>query len=175
VVSTIEEMLAEYRRPERTVVVTLDGPAMACLEELRRELAVAQLMDLQAEPGDEPLAPAIAEQIEETEAAAVASARRFHLRGLGARAYRDLIDAHPKDGWRWDPVTFPPALLAATCIDPVVTAAQANLMFTDWTIEAVGTIFAAAVEVCEGPQGADRAATEYALLRLLEQQQTAPA
>lgn len=63
------------------------------------------------------------------------------FRALGAKAYDDLLAEHPptkkdkEDGGVWNGETFPPALIAASSLDPKISADEATEVWTspDWS------------------------------------------
>jgi hypothetical protein len=67
----------------------------------------------------------------------------FRLRALKRSEYRALLDDHPpvKDGADWNADTFPPALISASCIDPVMTVEQAAQAWEEWEAGEMGRLF----------------------------------
>jgi len=63
------------------------------------------------------------------------------FRALGAKAYDDLLAEHPptkkdkEDGGVWNGDTFPPALIAASSMDPKISVEEATEVWTspDWS------------------------------------------
>lgn len=55
------------------------------------------------------------------------------LRAMPRKTYRELLEAHPSetDG-DWNVDTFPPALIAATCVEPKFTVKQAAKLWDEW-------------------------------------------
>jgi hypothetical protein len=55
----------------------------------------------------------------------------FTMRYIGDEAYSNLLAAHPSTDPQeaFDSRTFPPALIAASCIDPVMSAKQVKDLF----------------------------------------------
>src|SRR6058998_33175 len=66
---------------------------------------------------------AIAEQLKAVHAKVREAEEPFKLRYIGDRAYSDLMAAHPSkdENEAFDSVSFPRALVAACCVDPVMT------------------------------------------------------
>lgn len=108
---------------ERTAKVCLDGRIVAEIETLAREHAVAKRDDENL--NRDPVAPGIATQIRELTEQAHDAEVEFVFRAMGRKAWRDLVAGHPptpeqrKAGADFNPATFPPAAMAACCIDPV--------------------------------------------------------
>jgi len=67
----------------------------------------------------------------------------FKLRALKRPEYRALLDSHPpvKDGADWNADTFPPALIAASCVDPAMTPEQALQAWEEWEAGEMGRLF----------------------------------
>lgn len=98
-----------------------------------------------------------------TEAAVRANTTTYVMRSMGRTAYRELLDEHPpreedhaaarKDTGletatsNWNDDTFPPALVLATCVEPVLSAEDVEEMFTSWNHAELLDIVAAAVAV----------------------------
>ena len=79
----------------------------------------------------------------------------FTLRALKRSEYRALLDEHPpsREGADWDADTFPPALLAASAIDPVLTVEQATEMWTEWEAGEMGRLFLSCWQLNEQTAG----------------------
>lgn len=130
--ASIEDILARAKPRERTVMVCIRGDLLGEADRLHDELASvssdwepADLTDVH--PGRE-LAVKLKELREQIKAAEVP----FTLRYIGDKAYSDLMAAHPaKDGENhaFDSDAFPRALIAASCVDPVVTSEQVTQLF----------------------------------------------
>lgn len=70
------------------------------------------------------------------------------FRAIGRKAYDDLIAQHPGgESEPYDPETFPPALIAACCVDPDLSTDEAQYVFDEWTIGEVAALFATAVAI----------------------------
>lgn len=123
----ISDILAGIVPAERTVKVCLRGDLPEQVEEAKKRWLEAVVHDENHNEAST-AAPIVAE-IEALEAEAEAATVAFRLVAVGARAWRALVAAHepaPDEEFIWDPVTFPPAALAATCADPVMTEDQAG-------------------------------------------------
>lgn len=68
-----------------------------------------------------------------------------HIRALPRRQYRQLLEAHPPagDNADWNPDTFPPALIAASAVDPTFTVEQATQLWDEWEAAESGLLFLA--------------------------------
>lgn len=104
----------------------------------------------------------------------------FKLRTVGRTGWEKILDDHPatdeqqaahkqmqiEDGvspllassLRWNTDTFPPALIAASCVEPAMTVQQAQAMWDDpdWDAPALADLFNGALSVND-PQTIRRA------------------
>ncbi len=75
------------------------------------------------------------------------------VRALPRRQYRELVDAHPpregSDDKDWNADTYPPALIAASCVDPSFTLEQAVQAWDEWDTATVGRLFLTAFQLNE--------------------------
>ncbi|MFD6025705.1 hypothetical protein [Streptomyces griseoluteus] len=130
--ASIEDILKKAKPRERTVMVCMRGDLAGEAERLSDELSrVAEdwePSDLTEEhPGRE-----LASKLKAVREEARASEVPFTLRYIGDKAYSDLVAKHPGEeekGQLFHPATFPRALVVAACVDPVMTAAQAEALF----------------------------------------------
>ncbi|MFF4489414.1 hypothetical protein ACFY0F_23445 [Streptomyces sp. NPDC001544] len=147
--ASIEEILAQATPRERTVMVCIRGDLAGEAERLQDELArvssdwePADLTDVH--PGRE-LAVHLKELREQITAAEVP----FKLRYIGDKAYSDLMAAHPAndDNQAFDSETFPRALIAASCVDPVMSEEQVTQLFEKINEGEIKKLFDAAWDV----------------------------
>lgn len=118
------ESIREKRKPTVIKVdVLLDADIEAELVRLRDELLLARRQSTSLD--EVPDAVRLVEEIEAVGKKAEAATVTFTFQGIGRRAWWDLVKQHPptKDQskgrtLRWNDDTFPPAALAASCIDP---------------------------------------------------------
>jgi hypothetical protein len=129
--TSIEDILAEATPRERTVMVCVRGDLLGEADRLQDELnrvssdwEPADLTDVH--PGRE-----LAVKLKELREQVKAAERPFKLRYIGDKAYSDLMAANPAkdDGQAFDSEAFPRALIAASCVDPVMTEAQVARLF----------------------------------------------
>lgn len=108
--------------------ICLDSRVVLEIDRLTEQLAREKTLDEQN--NRTPVAPGIAARIVELREQAKASEHEFVFASLGRRAYSDLIRAHPASDEQqkladaalaWNTDTFPPALLAAACVEPTGT------------------------------------------------------
>lgn len=128
---SIEDILARATPRERTVMVCIRGDLAGEAERLQDELSRVSTdwepEDLTAvHPGRE-LAVKLKDLREQIKAAEVP----FKLRYIGDKAYSDLMAAHPSKeaNEAFDSDTFPKALIAASCVDPVMSEEQVSQLF----------------------------------------------
>ena len=144
----VEALIAGVRRPERTVPICLRGDLLAAWDDLSRQLE-ARAGTPVTSLADAPAGRDIAEHMTALAAQIAASERVVRLRGLSDRALSDLTAQHPPRTGRdemWDPTTFPPALLAACAVDPVMTGEQAGRLLETVTRGDAARLFTAALE-----------------------------
>lgn len=124
---------AVLKKSQRNVVqsvrVPLRGDLLDAVSLLEADLRVAQREDARQDGGlnREPRAPGIARRIEELEAEARTSEVWFRFEGLGRGKLAKLEAQHVptreqretiSEDLMWNPETFPPALMAASCVEP---------------------------------------------------------
>lgn len=129
--SSIEDILAKAKPREKTVMVCIRGDLAGEAERLQDELSRVsedwEPADLsEAHPGR-----AIAEQLKAVHAQVREAEEPFKLRYIGDRAYSDLMAAHPSkdDNEAFDSEAFPRALVAASCVEPVMSEEQVTQLF----------------------------------------------
>ena len=118
---------AEWRRrreeapAEARVPLCADGEGLRLLEEAR----VSRDPDVRA-------------RVPELQERVAAATMHVTLRALPADDYQALKDAHKpsdpeklKKGYEWEEATFAPALLAASIVDPPLTADEAKDLWSD--------------------------------------------
>ncbi|MCD2461978.1 hypothetical protein MBT42_00195 [Streptomyces sp. MBT42] len=128
---SIEDILKRATPRERTVKVCIRGDLAGRVQSLTEELAK---VSKEWEPSDiTEVHPArqIAADLKAARDEAQAAEVPFTVRYIGDRAYSDLLAAHPSDDENelFKLETFTPALIAASCADPVMTLAQTKELF----------------------------------------------
>jgi hypothetical protein len=135
----IEKLLAGAKPRETTVQVYMAGDVMAEIERLERQLADAGQEAWQTDSlaASSPT-KAIAQKIEAARKRLKASETEFRFRALpdwsddpAVKTWSGLLAEHPgkNDQELWNPDTFPRALIAACCLDPVMTPEQVDRLF----------------------------------------------
>ncbi|MEV8638091.1 hypothetical protein AB0395_41210 [Streptosporangium sp. NPDC051023] len=127
---------------------------MAEFEDLERDLAVAKEKPVEAGTlaGDtDPMATAIAQQIQELRARMREHTVVFRFQGLSSKVYSDLVASHPpKDDSKrgdvdWD--TFSVALVATCAVEPKMTVDEAGQLAESLTQAQWDALFTASYEV----------------------------
>ncbi|MFE7609249.1 hypothetical protein [Streptomyces celluloflavus] len=149
---TLASVRSEIRRPTKTVELLLDGELVERVERLEHEHAEALRTDEESNAPDR--APAIAVEIDALREQAEESRQTFTFQALPHRAYRRLLTEHPptveqiaqaKDNGleasAFDPDTFAPVLVAATCTDPTGTPEEWAEMWGELSDGQVATLF----------------------------------
>lgn len=113
------------RNTVKSVRVTLRGDLLDEVERLEAQMGVEREKD--EWENRQPVVPQLARQIRELEDEARESEVEFIFEGMGRGEFAKLQAAHPVTdeltaeygpGLEWNPDTFPPALMAASCISP---------------------------------------------------------
>lgn len=149
----IDDVIGAAHLPEKTIPLTLRGDLQARWEELERRRQTAQDAE-----GDSLAGSGEARELAEEMDAIAAEMREsqvvFLFRGLGTRAYSDLLAAHrvpedkrtdDTDGIDWQ--TWPAALIAASAVDPAMTVEQAEKLCEKITNGQWDELFATAFQV----------------------------
>jgi hypothetical protein len=102
------------------------------------------------------------EHVEKARAEAEADSVLMVFHGISREAFNALVDAHPpseedaKKGRDYDPATFPPALIAATCVDPGFDSPDEVLeVIGDWNMTERESLFTTAMSTCVLSRTAD--------------------
>lgn len=128
---SIDEILAGAVAARRTVLVCFRGDLIEELEQAAAEWDAAVKADQGNAAANGLAGPAALARFRDAVAAADASRVPFTVTDIGG-AWGKLAREHPPtledtlEGWKWDPDLFPPAALAACCLDPVMTVEQAT-------------------------------------------------
>ncbi|MCX4886039.1 hypothetical protein [Streptomyces sp. NBC_00847] len=128
---TIQDILKQARPRERTVNVCIRGDLAGEVERLNEEISKVAEDWEPSDLTDEHPGRALSAQLKAARDEARESEAPFTLRYIGDRAYSDLLAAHPSenDNELFDSVTFGRALIAASCVDPVMTEDEVIELF----------------------------------------------
>lgn len=147
------EIMAAARQREETVSLCLDGTLNAehealsdALEEARRGVDTTSL-------GEPVRGFAIAQQIVDLETRMTEATKTFKVRALGHKAWSDLLASHPPedpDVSAFNLKTFPPALIAACSLDPIMSDDQVTELFEVLNLGQRNLLFGAAWRANQG-------------------------
>lgn len=165
-----QDVLSRKRRRTATFTVDVDDPT-ACAAVLRsatsRHRSITELYGADSEQAQETQAA-----LDEAQAALDACQYRVQLQALSVSQFRALLKEHPPTDEQkaaradWSPDTFQPALIAASAIEPELTAEQWAEQLDEglWSQGEWNALFNTALELNIGaPQ---RQATSLAYLGL---------
>ncbi len=150
---TVAEIMAKKKAVTKQVAIQLDGELADRIADLRKLHLAARDSDRLSNEPDK--APAIMAQIEALVEESKDTEVIFTFKSIGRFAYDELVTSHPptkeqkKDGAEFNADTFPPALVAASCVDPSMSLEDATAMFSspDWNGAELRRIFFGALEV----------------------------
>lgn len=170
----IDAVVASRKKPRtQTVTIILDPDLEDALVAAREHQDAAQRR-ADANPANAAAAADLAEaneQLAAAEAAARAESITYRFKALGRQAFEDLRAEYPptkaqRDEYKakalgmglaafqvgdlgHNPDTFPPVLIAASCVSPAMTVEEAQAMWDsdDWSAAELGELFGAALSV----------------------------
>lgn len=158
---SLAEVVAQQQAATITVRVPLRGDLMAEIESLDEQMRAEREADQRENRA--PLHVATAQRILDLQAEMDASEVEFRFRGIGRKAYRDLLRAHPptvaqsaeaagmKLRLSFDEDAFPPALMTLSCLAPQpVTLDGFQAIWEDWTEGQVALLWRACLSVNQG-------------------------
>jgi hypothetical protein len=152
--SAIADIIGSIKRPEKTVPICTAGDLQAEFEDLERDLALAREKPAEAGTlagGSDPMATAIAQQIQELRGKMREHTTVFRFQGLSSKAYSDLVAKHPpKDDSKRtdvDPDGFSADLVATCAVQPKMTFDEAVQLSEVLTQAQWDALFTAAYEV----------------------------
>lgn len=151
-----------HRNTRLSVTVTLRGDLVDEVDRLEAEMAEAAKVD--ATENRDPVALRIAERIQDLEREAAESEVTFTFEGLGRGQMAKLTAAHPPrtddegdvfgaEKLPWNPETFPPALLAASCVEPAELAGNVEEwteIHTEWNTGQVANLWGCCLQANNG-------------------------
>lgn len=164
----VDDIIASATLREETATICVAGGLNA-----EHEAAEAELRRLDEwsphKLGDEDPRKEIAERIAAIEERMRERQFTFRFRALPWAKYKALIEAHPagdkNDGWKWNPDTFPAALMLACSVDPVFRdVAHVQSLFEKLTQNQVDTLVVAAISANEGRADVPKSVRASALM-----------
>ncbi len=147
--NSIEDILKQATPREKTVKICIRGDLAGEVERLQDELSRVSEDWEPADLADVHPGRVIAEQLKAAHVQAREAEVPFTLRYIGDKAYSDLMAAHPSDSDQeaFHSVTFPRALVAASCVQPVMTEGQVIELFEKINEGEIKKLFDAAWDV----------------------------
>lgn len=151
----ISELLGGAKPREGGVPICLAGDLVGELERLHDELARVGEKWAPESMADADPRLELVQRIEAVREDMRAASVTFRLRALGHRAFSNLVVAHPApqsdSGVAYDAATFLPALVAACCIEPVMTVEQVGQLLDVVNDGQARELYAAALAINEEP------------------------
>ena len=162
-------MKAKHQNTRVSVSVPLDGATADEAARLAEDLVRVSAED--AAQNRVPQAPKLAKRIQELEAKARESEATFTFEGIGRAAYARLVEEHKSgdatdDGVPYDD-EFPPALLAASCVEPAELrgdVAEWTEIHDTWSTGQVAKLWNAAMAANTGVNTAPKSLIASAIL-----------
>jgi len=153
--------LKKKKPVEATVEILLDDEPSLAVRDARSRLLQAETALSENSEDEALLAERDAAKSQVDEALALMKAETVTLRfhSIGRKAWEALIDANPptveqrhaakEEGNEavWNSDTFPQALIAASCVEPVMSLEQVQELFDEWNTAESGALFNAAYAV----------------------------
>lgn len=161
--ATLDHLRSAKKPVTKTVVIALDSELAERLEEARTKLEVAGIR-MRKRPDDLELVEAherAEDEYQSARAAADEESVSFKFRSIGRAAFEELMLRHlptrdQKEQARkagaqatYNADTFPPALIAATCVEPELQVHEAEELWKDpsWNQAELLELFLAALDV----------------------------
>lgn len=117
----LDDIIGAATPAERLVSVCVAGALVAEHQQLERELERAQQTEVaQKRLGQKSPAQEVAARIEKLQEQMREQTYTFRFRAISAKAWSDLIAAHPDPSGKrtWNNHTFVPAAITACCVEP---------------------------------------------------------
>ena len=150
---SVSEILQQKKPVTEIVPIVLDGSLADKWLEAKQAVESASEVERQAAQA----------ALDELRPAVESATTEIEISAIGRRAYEDLVDKHkptsqqiakarkedPNADIAWNEDTFPPALLAASAIDPLMTQDEASDLLESDKFNAMemATLIAAAIRV----------------------------
>lgn len=152
--ATIEEIIKSATLREETATICVAGDLNARHEELAKQLRQLDEQDWApsslAGMGEDPRRET-AREIAQVETDMAEHQHTFRFRGMPWRSFQALRRKHTSDVGVFDVEKFPPALVAACCVEPVFTGVeQVEELFDVLTSGQVDRLFGAAWQANTG-------------------------
>ena len=149
---TIAEIMARKTAVMKTAIIQTDGELANKIAELRQLHTAARDADRLSNAPEK--APRIQKQIDKLIEQSEDTLEVFTFKSIGRFNYDELVAEHPpskdqkKDGSDFDPNTFPPVLVSASCVEPEIPIADAVKIFAspEWNGAELRKLFFAALD-----------------------------
>ncbi|MFF2522231.1 hypothetical protein [Streptomyces liangshanensis] len=127
----IAEILKRAKPREKSVFLCLAGDLIAEIDRLERDLSDQGSTWRPESLASSNPAEKIAKKIKAVREQMKRAETEFRFQALGYKMWSDMIAAYPSknENERWDPETFPRALISACCVDPVMNGTQVAELF----------------------------------------------
>lgn len=142
------DIKARKTSTRRTVKVVMDGEVVSRIDALKDRIKAEERIDRRE--NRDPVAPGLKRELDALYDQARASEVTFTFRSVGRARFDKLVAEHPAtaeqrkqvkemtaergmpfDPPKWNLDTFPPAIVAASAVDPELTLAEAQELWTD--------------------------------------------
>jgi len=160
VTRSIDVFLGGYKPPRRSVYVTQRADLLEEQGRLQKAVAVAIRDDMSSNKG--PTAPKLRSELSQIEDEIRESEFEFTFEALGSQEYTKLKAAHPpsakdrKNRLDFNSDTFPQRLIAACCVEPEISAEQAEQLLSTLTEGQVTKLWNCAIAVNVGADDAPK-------------------
>lgn len=124
---SIQDILAAARPRETEVRLCLAGDLAADADRIQAQLDALDGRFVRSSLAETDPRTALESELAEVHDLMRENEVVFRFRALGKLAYSDLLAAHPGrpgEDEAWNNITYPQALIAASCIEPAMTAEQ---------------------------------------------------
>lgn len=182
---TIAELRSKKKPVTKRVTIQLDGELATEIALMREKYQAARDYDRTSNEND--TAPSIEKQINELIEDSRITEYTFVFQSIGRPNYDKLVSLpehkptkeQKRDNATFNADTFPPALIAASCVDPELSLEEAKDMFNDpsWNGAELANLFVGALEANTETgdiplSRSDSAGTLNSLLSLVTQSET---
>lgn len=158
-VRVVLEDAAAIAHQEATEALTAAETALRAVETQTRQRQLVSAEDIAAVDAAKAERDEAKDRLAEARAALKNATVTLRFRALGRKRYDDLVRAHPpvdgvdddgnvvksRDPYNYE--TFAPALVAASCVEPTMTAEEAGELFEEWNTAEVMELWVAALAV----------------------------
>ena len=158
---TLAEIMAIKSPVTKRVTIQLDGSLSDNIARLDADLIVARRFDAMSNQAV-PSASKIQTELDKLNENALNTETTFVFKSIGHIAYDKLVEspkhkptkAQAKEGSNFNPLTFPQAIIAASCVQPVMTLEEVEELFVidSWNNAELTKLFYGALE-CNSETG----------------------